>query len=329
MDIKFKTPERVNGNLICPFCRHKIPMPEPGQGGDTNLRCPGCGKTLHIKLPQGDDIGSRISAVEGEVRGAVERALGGHTNDTGGGQAAVTNTGVPAGWARLLANSLNVLSGILVLWILYSHDSLIPVYISMLLPFAVMAALYFSKGAIGIADPNENGKPGVYPALLISGAIVLIWGIVFNTVNLEPVKFPMLAIGLLMAGLFYKSIRRSDANALAKIIIIAFAFTYGFGAALIINCLPDKSEPRVYNVKVIGKNIFGSGRGTTKRIKVSPWDPTAPGDGLLVSPDEYNRAFIGSNVTLKVRDGLLGIHWYTMEVQPGQQSRVGTAHHKR
>lgn len=92
-----------------------------------------------------------------------------------------------------------------------------------------------------------------------------------------------------------------------NVLLYSYAGTYGA------NCVYDKSEPIVYNVKVVDKSISKSRRSTTYYVKVAPWGHHYDQEEISVSKNQYEEIQIGQIIKIDFKQGLFNIPWYYIE----------------
>lgn len=93
-----------------------------------------------------------------------------------------------------------------------------------------------------------------------------------------------------------------------NVFLYSYAGTYG------VNCIYDKSEPKVYETKVIDKRISKGRRGReTYYVKVNPWGHHYDKEEISVSRNQYDELQIGQTIRIDLKKGLFNIPWYYME----------------
>jgi hypothetical protein len=76
------------------------------------------------------------------------------------------------------------------------------------------------------------------------------------------------------------------------------------------NMEADASAPQRFVVRVLGKTVHHSSKGgPTYYVQLGPWPEQPEGYELTVTRSEYNRILYGSDVTVLMHPGRLGLRW--------------------
>ncbi len=90
---------------------------------------------------------------------------------------------------------------------------------------------------------------------------------------------------------------------------------YSYGATYGVNCIFDNSNPKKYEVTVIDKRTRTSSKsGDTYYLKVNPWGHHYDNEEISVSLSDYESTNIGNKVEIDLKEGLLGIPWFYVDV---------------
>lgn len=93
-----------------------------------------------------------------------------------------------------------------------------------------------------------------------------------------------------------------------NVFIYSYAGTYGA------NCVYDKSDPIVYDAKVVDKRISKGRKGRkTYYVKVTPWGHHYDKEEISVASSQYDEIHIGQTVKIDLKEGLFNIPWYYIE----------------
>jgi hypothetical protein len=95
--------------------------------------------------------------------------------------------------------------------------------------------------------------------------------------------------------------------------LIFNVFLYSYAGTYGANCVYDKSEPTIYNAKVIDKRISRSRRHTTYYVKVTPWGHHYDKEEISVPESQYDEIQIGQTIKIDLKEGLFNIPWYYIE----------------
>jgi hypothetical protein len=94
---------------------------------------------------------------------------------------------------------------------------------------------------------------------------------------------------------------------LFNVFLYSYAGTYG------VNCVFDRSEPKVYDVRVIDKRISKGRRHSSYYLKITPWGHHHDPEHVSVSRSQYDEIAIGETVELDLKEGVFNIPWYYIE----------------
>ncbi len=121
-----------------------------------------------------------------------------------------------------------------------------------------------------------------------------------------------LVIILLLAT--HKIIEKTNKNKTWIYLSLIFnVFIYSFAGVYGINCVYDNSKPKIYELKVVDKDISRGRRFTTYNLKVEPWGHHYDTENISVSKEQYDETFVGQTVKIDLKEGLFKIPWYYVE----------------
>ncbi len=95
--------------------------------------------------------------------------------------------------------------------------------------------------------------------------------------------------------------------------LISNVFLYSYAATYGVNCVYDKSEPTIYNAKVVDKRISRGRKHTTYYVEVTPWGHHYDKEEISVGGEQYDEIHIGQTVKIDLKKGLFNIPWYYIE----------------
>jgi hypothetical protein len=182
------------------------------------------------------------------------------------------------------------------------------------LPWLALELVRRSAGLFRVDADRNDVHPTVAVAFLVPPMVLLLRAVTdFNVVQSPPVVWFSVGIGgMLLLTIFVADPSRR--GKLGSIIAIGlFCFAYGYGVAIEINVLLDRSPPRTYAVTVENKHA-SRGRTTTYSLELGPWGPKLKPNKLQVSRATYEPIHAGDVVILDLRRGALGVNWYFMRM---------------
>jgi hypothetical protein len=91
---------------------------------------------------------------------------------------------------------------------------------------------------------------------------------------------------------------------------VLLSSAYAYGAPIMINGLLDRSEAKVYPVKVLAKHVSRSRKSTTYYLEITPWGPIFQNDNVNVTGSLYRQVRVGKNVCVTLHSGALGVPWF-------------------
>jgi hypothetical protein len=88
-------------------------------------------------------------------------------------------------------------------------------------------------------------------------------------------------------------------------------FVYGYGSIITLNYIYDKSEPEIFNARILSKRI-SSGKSTTYYFELTPWGQQKEIDEVFVSKELYKRLEENDEVKIYFNKGKFEIPWFTV-----------------
>jgi len=180
--------------------------------------------------------------------------------------------------------------------------------------FPIMSIIRYIKYStkISFSSADKDKMSPTATTILLSGAILLIWGIENHEYNiLFWIWWIVVAVIFVIPFFVYsKEYKKKKTVALGFCLCILL---FSFGAVCNINSQYDFSEPEEYRVMIIDK-YETTGRSTTYYVTIGQWDGKINED-VSVSMYDYQRAEIGEHATIVQHQGLLGIEWYYLEIE--------------
>jgi len=218
---------------------------------------------------------------------------------------------------------LDTLTLVLCVWfVFYPNPYKILFTIILCLPIIGLIVHGHSKPSLTSLITITSGKDGgtdyetadflVLPAIILSLRMLLDFEIesFLSLLIRGTIAFLIL---LVMLRLLYRNIEKGNKHrVLIYFVILTNVAIYSFAAVYGINCVYDKSNPKIYRLPVVNKSIY-KGRHTTYYLKVKSWRKENHSEEISVTKDQYNTTRIGDTVKLDRQQGLLEIPWHFVE----------------
>jgi hypothetical protein len=196
---------------------------------------------------------------------------------------------------------------------LFSRSALVQAVL-MLMPWAALAAVWRTRGAVRIDPPRRESRKAnlamvfAMPAFALLGASLISVHVLRWTEAVLPAM--LLGTALFAATIWTERHLRRVSWGLTPFIVLAAM--YGIGTSVQTNVLLDRSEPRMFRAPVEGKRVV-RGKSTEYRLQLGEWGPRAAGSSVSVPFPLYNATRPGAPVCIGLRGGALAIRWYTVE----------------
>jgi hypothetical protein len=217
--------------------------------------------------------------------------------------------------ARKVAKILNWTGGIVAAWTVFiTKPYELSVIAAIIMPIICLFAIKKYKGLIRIDHEKNSAYPTLFYGLIYSGLGVFLRALLdFNIFDYSNIWTPSILIAIAFLAFLIIGNKEFDIkkrkNYLTIAILGGFFFIYGFGSVIFANCIYDKSEPIIYNAKIIEKRI-SSGKSTTYYLKLTPWGTQKESDEVSVNRKEYEQAKINAPVEVYFMKGKLDIPWF-------------------
>lgn len=190
----------------------------------------------------------------------------------------------------------------------------------LLVPWA-MVAFALNRGRAGLSAPEQR-VVALVTLMGIEAPSVLMALLAYMRAPLHDsttaLLVPALALALLLAGAAL-AVVPGLRGSLAPLVLLG-GLAYGYGGAVAANMIFDGSEARVVRATVVDKWVSNpvsrTRRGTSTtsgpffNVEVETYGATR------VDTDAYSYSKIGQPGCVHVRDGALGIEWFTIERCP-------------
>lgn len=217
--------------------------------------------------------------------------------------------------ARKTAKTLNWIGGLVGAWTLFFAEPYeYAIIASIMVPIIAVVGLKLSAGLIRIDERKDSAYPSVAWAVLAPSLALCLRALLdFNIFSHSEVWAPSAIITFTFISVLLigdKEFRFKKALDYFTFSVIAVMFyAYSYGAVVTVNCLNDRSEPEVYNAKVLSKRI-SSGKTTTYYVELTPWGLRKEVEEVSVSQDLFEQLDNNDEVNIYFMEGYLDIPWF-------------------
>ncbi len=218
--------------------------------------------------------------------------------------------------AEMVASVYNVISAV-TLFIALVSPGTITDGIKLLIPIAGLVIMLLSRKMIRFTP--AWGK-SIYPSVgfgILMPCVLLFLNMAIHYNWLDTGK--LLIYSCLLAVAFGWFVYKVGWNKLViptwtqVFFIVLVAFFFAPGAVVTINCGFDTSKEQVYYSKVLEKH-FTSGDGPNYHLVIAAWHAGDSGKKINVNNGLYAQAAENETIEIKERNGLLGIHWFVVNM---------------
>ena len=221
---------------------------------------------------------------------------------------------------RRFGKQLTIVTVVVMLWGIVPIPYPLAIFALASLPWIAVAIVKRWNGVFRIDGRRQDVHPNVALPFLFPGLILLLRAV--NDYNLigsfRMVWMPIGIAALLSFAAFSidDSLRGRTGTLLA---IFGLSLAYGYGLAVEVNGLFDRSPGITYRPHVQDKRIV-RGRSTTYQLELEPWGPRKTPNRLKVGRSTYDPIQRGNLVVLVLRPGALGVNWYYLRAwERGEQ----------
>jgi hypothetical protein len=219
--------------------------------------------------------------------------------------------------ARKTAKILNWTGGLVGAWTLFlAKPYEYAIIASMTVPIISIIALKFYSGLIRIDERKSSAYPSIIFAIMYPSIGLLLRAMLdYDIFEYSKVWTPSILVAsvfiafMLIGNKEFKLKKAQDYLSILGIALIVFA--YGYGSVITLNCMYDKSEPEIFNAKILDKRI-SSGKHTTYYFKLTPWGQQKEVDEVHVSKSLYNRLDKDGEVNIYFKKGKFDIPWFVL-----------------
>ena len=217
--------------------------------------------------------------------------------------------------ARMAAKILNWAGGLLAVWtFIFPNPYEYAIIASIIFPVICIIVLKYYSGLIRIDERKNTAYPSIFWALL-SATMALFIRILLDYAIFDYAKMwlPVIIITLVFMAFILvgnKEFQFKKANNYLTILGLLFYMSgYSYGALVAVNCLFDKSEPEIFNAKILSKRV-STGKYTSYNLEITPWGPQQEVDEVQVSKPIYEQLEKDDEVNIYFMKGKFDIAWY-------------------
>lgn len=182
-----------------------------------------------------------------------------------------------------------------------------------LVPAAALALLLVHRGRYTIERRRNDARPGLEVPVLLPGLVLMLRSMLdFHVVDFRPLLVATAAGTLLLVALVSAGDPALRRRWYLLPVMALLLTAYPYGGLAEANALLDRSEPEVFQVRVIGKRI-SSGKHTSYDLRLAPWGPYDAPEEVDVGRARYQRIAVGDSVCVLLSRGALGARWYQVD----------------
>lgn len=217
--------------------------------------------------------------------------------------------------ARLAAKVLNWAGVLLAVWtFIFPTPYEYAIIASIIFPVICIIILKYYNGLIRIDERKSTAYPSIFLALITSTMALFIRILLdYAIFDYAKIWLPVIIITLVFIAFILvgnKEFQFKKANNYLTILGLLFYISgYSYGALVAVNCLFDKSEPKIFNAKILSKRV-STGKYTSYNLEITPWGPQKEVDEVQVSKPLYEQLEKDDEVTIYFMNGKFDIAWY-------------------
>jgi hypothetical protein len=218
-----------------------------------------------------------------------------------------------------ILNGAGFLTGLWLLVFPVYYD--VAIAVGLLFPLLLILVVYFYRGLITLNDRKSRIYPSLTLAIIMPSlglalrALLDISLLAYSPLIPAILGFTLIPLLLILGGVEKTSYTKKADYAI--LVIFAGLFSaYGWGAAVMVNCLYDTASPAtLYEAEVLEKRSSG-GKRTTYYLKLSAWGPRTEPEDVTVDRELYGETTPGDVMQVWMKPGLLQAPWYVVKPQP-------------
>lgn len=178
------------------------------------------------------------------------------------------------------------------------------------LPWVAVETIRRSNGLIRSDEYKNDAHPNVAYALIFPPLALLLRAVLdFTILYSSAILLWTLAVAAVLTLAICLADPAMRAKKASPFLFFSFFLAYSYGTAVQLNAMRDSGPRTSFSAHVKGKHI-DSGKHTSYNIELGPWGPRTQDDDIDVGKTAYAGIPPGSDVTVVLRHGWLGIQWY-------------------
>ncbi len=223
--------------------------------------------------------------------------------------------------AKTVARIVNLIAVLLIIWLLFSRFAFgismynIAVITVLLFPAIPLMVLVKYKNVVTILKGKTTYRYPVGTALFGPPLVLSI----LTLINYFLIDYYLCTIYIIVVLLFFcylysKILPVSGSETIKYGFIIAalFMLPYCHSLVVILNCEYDTSKVQQYPVVVLNKYKINGKYSKSYNLILDSWGTKPKGNEIRVSSRTYNLAVSGDKINIHLKQGLLGMPWYTI-----------------
>ena len=121
------------------------------------------------------------------------------------------------------------------------------------------------------------------------------------------------AILLIFVAFSFRDIEKENNHkTLTYFVVLGNLLLYSFGVVYGINCVYDKTKPKIIKSEIVDKSIY-SGKRKSYYLQVEPLNKSTNDNKIRVPKYQYEQFGIGDSVNVVYKQGLLNLAWHYIE----------------
>lgn len=180
-----------------------------------------------------------------------------------------------------------------------------------LLPLVLIYLVHRQPLLYAIFRPKQDRRTDLGIAFFACQVGLIVGNADVHIVDIQKMLEYAILVGLLCCTGLYTAARKGPQFWGTMFGMLILSALYGWGLAAALDSIPDKSTPANYTTTVVSK-YESHGRGTTYHLALAPWGPMPEPDDVRVTTTTYGRTYVGEQVCLNLRSGVLRVQWYQL-----------------
>lgn len=183
-------------------------------------------------------------------------------------------------------------------------------------PLVGLLLMATQKGLIKFATKKTSPLYSLYYSMFMSCVFLVGKPLVkYSLIDFSTAWFSIGGVAVVFFGLLYWKGKADAASAVKGHVVAMFlvALAYGFGFAIMVNCMFDTTKPQIFTAK-IEKVYITTGKRTIYNVTVAPWGPVHKSKSIQVAETVFYRLTVGNDIGVELRPGLFSMPWYQLNI---------------